>query len=288
MKDIKLDGKTLTLRKFKLDWMVPNPSIAMIAKRGSGKSYVTRDILRHFHSIPVGAVISPTDKMSSFYGDFFPDCYIHYQYDAVIIEKILYRQTEMIEINRGLKKIGKKIDTRAFLVMDDCLSSKGSWMKDEPILEMFFNGRHYHVMYILTMQFPLGITPELRSNFDYIFLLAEDFISNQKRLFEHYAGMFPNFEAFKSIFSQITKDYGCMVIVNRGSKNSFTDKVFWYVADDISIDNMGCKQFREFHKNNFNENWRRKRKPFNINDFCSKRKKNIHIDVSKIDTTKLN
>ena len=32
------------------------------------------------------------------------------------------------------------------------------------------------------MQYAVGIPPEMRSNFDYIFLLAEDFISNRKRL----------------------------------------------------------------------------------------------------------
>ena len=61
------------------------------------------------------------------------------------------------------------------------MSSKGSWIKDPNILELFFNGRHHHISFILTMQFSLGIPPEMRSNFDYIFLLAEDFISNRKR-----------------------------------------------------------------------------------------------------------
>ena len=36
--------------------------------------------------------------------------------------------------------------------MDDCLASKGSWMRDQPISTLMFNGRHYEIMYILTMQ----------------------------------------------------------------------------------------------------------------------------------------
>ena len=87
--------------------------------------------------------------------------------------------------------MGKIIDPRTYIVMDDCLSSKGSWMRDKPILELLFNGRHYEIMYILTMQFPLGIPPDLRVNFDYIFLMAEDTLSNLKRIFDHYAGCFP-------------------------------------------------------------------------------------------------
>ena len=79
----------------------------------------------------------------------------------------------MIEKMKEKEKEGKNIDPRGFILMDDCLSKKGSWMKDQPIMELLFNGRHYRLMYMLTMQFPLGITPELRCNFDYIFLLKE-------------------------------------------------------------------------------------------------------------------
>ena len=110
------------------------------------------------------------------------------------------------------------------------------------------------------MQFPLGITPELRNNFDYIFLLADDIISNLKRMYDHYAGVFPTFESFRQIFTQLTEDHGAMVIVNKGAKKTIFEKIFWYKAPDLTEQNieMGCKQFRNFHKKNYNENWRKK------------------------------
>lgn len=282
IKDVDLDGNSFPIREFQLDWMVPNPSICMIAKRGSGKSWIVRDILNHFHDIPGGVIISPTDKMSSFYGGFFPELYIHYEYSTDIIQNILTRQGKMIDKKREKKQFGKKVDCRAFLVMDDCLSSKGTWMKDEVITEMFFNGRHFEVMYILTMQFPLGITPELRTNFDYIFLLGEDFVSNQKRLYDHYAGMFPSFEAFKKVFLEVTNDFGCLVIVNRGSRRDLLDKVFWYKSQDIKILTLGSKQFNDFHKNNFNKDWRNKSKRFDLGDFINKRGKSASIPITKV------
>jgi hypothetical protein len=208
--------------------------------------------------------------MNCFYGNFFPESFIHYDYRSDIIEKLLYRQDMMIE-----KKKKKKIDARSFIVMDDCLSKRGSWMKDQPIIELLFNGRHYEIMYILTMQYPLGITPELRGNFDYIFLLAEDFVSNLKRIYDHYAGMFPDFNSFRQTFSQLTSDFGCMVITNRGARKTFLEKVYWYRAQNI-IDNniaMGCRQFKLFHENNYDPDWRSKHKMFDINEFCTKKKK---------------
>lgn len=282
-KDIEIDGNALPIREFQLEWMVDNASICMIAKRGSGKSWVVRSILNHYKRIPGGVIIAPTDKMNSFYGKFFPDTYIHYEYKSEIIEKILYRQEKIIQKAKEKAIKGKKCDPKAFLIMDDCLSSKGTWLKDEPIMKMFFDGRHYKLMYILTMQFPLGITPELRCNFDYIFLLAEDFQSNQKRLYDHYAGMFPSFFSFRQVFVDLTDDYGSMVIVNRGSKKNFLDKVFWYKANNNKIDSVGNSQFNKFHNDNYDKDWREKNKPFNINDFVESKKKN-KINVSKIGT----
>ena len=278
-KDIALKGKKdrLPIKTFSFDMFVIDPAIIMIAKRGSGKSWVVRAILEYFKDIPVGLIIAPTDRMNKFYGKFFPDSYIHYEYKSEIIEKVLERQRAIIEKQAEKALKGKKIDPRAFIIMDDCLGQKGSWVKDPPIQELLFNGRHYRIMYILTMQFPLGITPELRCNFDYIFLLADDTISNQKRIYDHYAGMFPTFDAFRQVFVQLTADYGSMVIVNRGVKKSLFDKVFYYKAPDLSTLSevkIGCRQFRKFHEKNYNQNWSKKTSLFNEVDFFANKKKN--------------
>lgn len=116
------------------------------------------------------------------------------------------------------------------LLLDDCLATKGAWAKDPHLMEVLFNGRHRHLTYVLTMQYPLGITPELRSNFDYVFLFAEDNVSNLKRIYDHYAGFFPDFNTFRQVFRQLTEDYGCMVIINRGTRASFFDKIAFYKA----------------------------------------------------------
>ena len=286
VKDVRIDGnKSLPIKEFKLDSMCENPAIVMIAKRASGKSWVCRSILKHFRHIPVGLIIAPTEKMANppFYSDFFPDAYIHYEYKSEIIEKLLFRQDIMIEKKMDREQQGKKgIDPRGFILMDDCLSKKGSWMKDQPIMELLFNGRHYQLMYMLTMQFPLGITPELRCNFDYIFLLKEDFYSNLKRLYDHYAGMFPTFDSFRLVFKELTANFGSMVIVNRGACDSFLDKIFWYRAQNDSVGMIGCNQFVEHHNENYDKLWKKRNKGLDIMDIVNKRAKakepNFKID----------
>jgi hypothetical protein len=287
-KDISLNfgnGKSdkLPIKTFTFDMFVEHPSIVMIAKRGSGKSWVVRAILEYFRDIPVGLIISPTDKMSSFYGTFFPESYIHYEFKSEIIQKVMYRQGKIIDKKKDKNAHGTDIDTRCFVIMDDCLGQKGKWVNDPAIQELLFNGRHYHIMYILTMQFPLGITPQLRSNFDYIFLLADDFISNIKRMYEHYAGMFPNFDSFRQVFQQLTDDFGSMVIVNRGAKKTLFEKIYYYKApscDNISK-KFGCQQFRDFHENNFDKNWRRKKTEINVDDMLARKKNKLFVEKIK-------
>ena len=280
--DINIGKKSLQIKRFNINGMCPNPSIVMIAKRGSGKSWICRDILKTMKHVPGGVIISPTDEMSKFYGDFFPDLYIHYKYRSDILEKLMYRQKQMLEKEKEKKKEGKKIDPRAILVMDDCLASKGSWMKDELINTLFFNGRHYGITYILTMQFPLGISPELRNNFDYVFLLADDNVGNQKRLYEHYAGMFPTFDAFRQAFTRMTKDYGCMVICNRGVRNDIADKIFWYRASNTSIKSLGSKQFNELHKKKYDKDYKKKTKPLDLVDMFKKKKDDRVLKVDLV------
>lgn len=275
-KEVRLDNKSLPIREFQLKWMCQNAAICMIAKRGSGKSWVCRSILHQFRHLPGGVIISPTDEMSCFYGKFFPSVYIHYEYHIEIIEQLLYRQKHIIEKMKKLYKQKRKIDPRAFLVMDDCLASKGSWMKDEVIKTIFMNGRHYQLMYILTMQYCLGINPSMRSNFDYIFLLADDFVSNQKRLYEHYAGMFVSFKSFRDVFGVLTEDFGCMVINNKGNRKTFVDKIFYYKAKKENLKSMGCKQFNDFHKANFDKNWQKNGK-IDYNKMMGDKKHKIRV-----------
>ena len=76
-RDIHIDGEQLQFDKFDFKNLIYdqngdflNPRIAVIAKSGSGKSWVIRDIMYHMRDIACGTVIAPTDKMSGFYNEF--------------------------------------------------------------------------------------------------------------------------------------------------------------------------------------------------------------------------
>jgi hypothetical protein len=94
------------------------------------------------------------------------------------------------------------------------------------------NGRHVDLSTMITMQYPLGITPNLRTNVDFVFILRENILGNRRRIYENYAGMFPSFEMFCQFMDQCTENYECLVICNSSSSNKLEDQVFWYKASD--------------------------------------------------------
>lgn len=284
IKEVGFGATRLSIKKFNIKDMVDHCTIAMIAKRATGKSFLTREIMYHKKDIAAAVAISRTEKLNSFYSDFIPDSYIFSEYEPEILTKIYQRQAQMNEDNKKRVKDGKKPkDDSIMLIMDDCMSSKGSWLKDPNILELFFNGRHHHLSFILTMQFSLGIPPEMRSNLDYIFLLAEDTTSNRKRLYDHYAGMFPTFDIFQQVFSDITEDYGVMVINNRIHSKNITDKVFWYKAkSEIPPFKIGCNKFHKYHKKCYDENYMKRNFDINPFDIVARKRNSIRICVDKI------
>jgi hypothetical protein len=281
-KNIKFGGAKLQFKKFNISEMEEHCAIAMIAKRGSGKSFLAREIMYYKRSIPGSVVISLTEKLNRFYTNFIGDSFIYSKYDPNILSSIYERQKMMNEDNQRRESNGKTPkDDRLMLIMDDCMSSKGEWVKDPNISELFFNGRHHHISFILTMQFPLGIPPEFRTNFDYVFLLNNDIKSDRKRLYEHYAGIFPSFDVFESVFDQITEDYGVLIINNKITSKDVTDKVFWYKARKTPDFHVGNRKFINYHKNSYDQNWNNKIPLFDINNYTSKRN-HIKLIVDKI------
>ena len=144
---------------------------------------------------------------------------------------------------------GTNIDPSAFLILDDCLYDS-SWIKDPNIRSLFMNGRHWKILFIITMQYALGIPPSLRTNIDYVFILRENYVSNRKRLYEHYAGMFPSFEIFCQVMDQCTENFECLVINNNAKSNKLEDQVFWYKASDHDDFKLGAKEYWDYAEQN--------------------------------------
>ncbi len=212
-----------------------SPMIVVIGKKDTGKSFLVRDILYNVKDeFPIGTVISATEVANEFFQHMVPSKLIHDKYKPEIVNNVIKRQLAIKtarNAEKGRNGGNSNIDPRAFLILDDCLYDS-SWIKEESTRYMFMNGRHVDVMTIITMQYPLGITPNLRTNVDFIFILRETMIGNRKRIYENFAGMFHSFEMFCQFMDQCTENFECLVVCNGVQSNRLEDQVFWYKASD--------------------------------------------------------
>jgi len=225
------------------------PVIVLIGRRDTGKSFLVRDLLFYHQDIPIGTVISGTEAGNGFYGSIVPKLFIHDEYSNLIIEKILKRQKIVIkQVKKDKENYGRtNIDGRTFVILDDCLYDN-SWARDKLMRLLFMNGRHWKIMLIITMQYPLGVPPNLRTNIDYTFILREPYIANRKRIYENFAGMFPTFESFCQVMDQCTENYECLVVSNNSKSNKLEDQIFWYKAVAHGDFKLGSREFWELSK----------------------------------------
>lgn len=272
----------LHLRKFDISSIKDDSVVVLIGRRNTGKSYLVKDLLYYNRDIPIGTVISPTESANQFYNDIIPSLFIHDEYTPQLIQNVLKRQKIITKrINKENASYGKcNIDPRAFLLLDDCLYDD-CWKKDKSIKYIFLNGRHVKVMLLITMQYPLGIPPSLRTNVDYTFILREPFLNNRKRIYENYAGMFPTFDCFSTVMDQCTENYECLVINNNIKSNKLEDQVYWYKAEPHEPFTIGSKEFWMVHNENLanNDEEEDEEELFDFKSF--KKKKGPEVNVKK-------
>ena len=267
----------LELKKFDIASITDDKVVVMIGKRNTGKSFLIKDLLYYNNNFQLGTVISGTESANNFYGEMIPKMFIHHEYKNQTIENVVKRQQLVMKNvqNEKTKYGGSQIDPRSFLILDDCLYDS-SWTKDKNVRALFMNGRHLKMFFIISMQYPLGIPPNLRTNIDYIFILRENIVANRKRIYDNYAGMFQNFEIFCQVMDQCTENYECLVIDNTTKSNKLEDNVFWYKALTHEPFKICNQQFWEMSKN-MNENDENEE---NYDPSCFRKKKPV-INVKK-------
>jgi len=213
-----------------------------IGKRGSGKTTLVTDILWHKRHIPIGVVMSGTEDGNHYYKQFVPDLFIHGDFSKDTIEKILDRQKRIVSSGK---------ETPAFLLLDDCMYDK-SYMKETCIRQCFMNGRHWKLFFMLTMQYCMDLSPDLRANVDYIFVMREPVIKNRQRLYENFFGIFPTFKMFSDVFDACTENYECMVFDNTSKSNKIEDCVFYYKAPIRKNFRIGSPAMWSYHQKMYN------------------------------------
>lgn len=225
--DIKLDG-----------------TLVAIGKRRTGKTFLFRNLLYLLKGkIPAALVISQTDELNHFWRDYIPSKFIFKKYQPEILDALFTRQKKIIN-NPKLTK-AEKDKLAPFLVILDDVISDNRLKYDENLMELFVAGRHYKIMTMITTQYALAVTPTIRANTDYAFLLKCVQHRQREALHENY-GDFLTRDGFNSILDAYTEDNEVLV-VNTCPENTVDplDMMFWWKAVDPGPFKFGSKAFWE-------------------------------------------
>lgn len=196
------------------------------------------------------AIRNFVQKMISESGDYYTNlivftphnsCLYEDMTDCIFSDPNLSMLKRLLIINKLYQKRRRELQEKGesvvniprILIIFDGVFGKGSRAMSDPIFsDVMFNARHRGISYILFDTYPIGIAPELRSNFDYVFLNAGFNAPIEKRLYDHYCGVFPDFKCFRQVYEQIcTSSNEYLQISNRICSASFFDKVHWFRTD---------------------------------------------------------
>jgi len=232
----------LRVRKFHIQ-QTRNAVVVILGKRGSGKTTLVLDYLAHTvgpslpagcRNPPYGMVLATPDQVPVYQGVFPPE-----MIRDGVTEGFLESFSKWMRSRQyaGVDVTGASCK-RAFVVIDG-FDPNADERVGELARQLFMRGRRCGVTLILTLNYPMGIPPSLRGNIDYVFICGENDISNQRKVYETYAGVFPTFELYLDAATRCTRNHNCLVLDKITNSYRLEDVVYWYKAETqrIAIDN---------------------------------------------------
>jgi hypothetical protein len=194
------------IRKLNITNIRSNSSILVIGKNKINNVSIMGDIINQFSN---DFLENSTFIVNSMYDcDDFTEKYPNIK---TIYSKDLISDNKLIT------------DSVAVILHENILFNNGN-----TILKHIFDYYNNEKMIISIINAPLGLNPELRSRFDYVFIANDDSIMNTKRIYEQYCNTFPSFNIFRQVYTNITQDSTYMVVDNRTKNNDICNKIYWY------------------------------------------------------------
>jgi hypothetical protein len=240
--DLYADVEIPDLQEFDPTQMKLDATVVACGKRRTGKTWVFRNIMYHFRDkFEAGIVVSQTDELNKFWRDYVPAKYIFNRYDPEIIQAVFRRQKKILN---DVNKTDAEKDKEApfFILLDDVISDQ-RLKYDESLMELFVAGRHYRIFTLITTQYAKSITPVLRGNTDYLFMMKTLQQRQLEALWEDF-GSFLTKDAFAQILHAFTEDNE--VLVCNTCPDTEVDPLSmlaWWKAEDPGPFHMGSPEF---------------------------------------------
>ena len=156
------------------------------------------------------------------------------RYNKILYEDLTESIYESPQIIKNILREQQNNDRKHYMIVIDW--DRQSMCNENSIRELFFYGRLHCISCIMVSNHPLGLAPDLRPNFDLVFMNAGSNLSTEKRLYDLYFGMFPCFKSFRQVYGKMCEtDESFIVVVNKGLGKSITDKIKWFSVTDTLL-----------------------------------------------------
>lgn len=220
------------MSRYRPEEMNPDSTILFVGPRRTGKSTLVMDILYHIRQKIYAAVCqTPTTETAEELGKIIPWTCIHDDFDSGKLQTAVNAMKQLVKTERQVApKMGRHPDKRILLVLlDDCMADQKN-MKQKIIQDIFYNGRHYDLLFINVQQYIMDMPSKLRTNIDIIVSTYDQAPDSQERLWKYFfKTAFPKYDEFRRVYERTTANFRA-IILDRTKR-----KVYWYKAQHPSI-----------------------------------------------------
>jgi hypothetical protein len=215
-------------------------------QRHQAKSTLVSDLIYYLKGIPMIVCMSGTEEGNGFYKKYMHDLCIHGDYKPEIVSSLIKQQrTKLKKCNKAGIDPNTRPDLGVGLLLDD-LGHDKKVLKQKDVRMIFMNGRHWKICLIVSLQYMMDMSPDLRTNIDYVFALRENNRDNQQRLYKYFFGCFQKFSHFQEAFNECTNNYECLVLDNTSRSTKIEDCVYYYKATPDLEYKIGSKELWEY------------------------------------------
>ena len=217
-------------------------TVVAIGKRRTGKSWVFRNLMYLMKdSFQAGIVISQTDELNKFWRQYIPSKYIYPKYEPEILDAVFVRQKKILN-DKNLSDEEKEKKAPFFILLDDVISDQ-RLRYDANLMELFVAGRHYKLFVLITTQYAKAITPTLRGNTDYCFIMKTIQKGQREAMWEDF-GDFLTKDAFAQILDAYTEDNEVLVIDTCAEHTvDPLEMLYWWKAQDPGEFKVGSEEY---------------------------------------------
>ena len=151
-----------------------------------------------------------------------PDVFVHDDFN----EEVLVRLVDSQDADQKQNKCEPVV-----VVLDDLAYLAKNLGRLEVMRRIFFNGRHYKILLLLSLQYCKTFLPEYRDQVAFVFATFNKNPLRRRAIFETFNNVFETPHDFDRAMVKLTEDYRCMVLDHcNNESNEIADNVFWYKA----------------------------------------------------------